>query len=260
MWVSITAVILALVIILTAVLLLVFVPRTTSKYPRATFYLNDGRQLTMTIWEDECPIAATNFIFLAKIGFFDGTLIYDVHKDDNYMRFGDRTGYASDQTRYKDEEFIAGIKKSIFNIEVVNNDTYQAKAQSNKFGYKLYADKSSSRSRYNQPYVVSYYRYNTADFLINFASGNSFQNKLPGSSRPDDDLVAFGAFEDPEEQAILDELLKYTPNPNTGITNVTGTKPEIRIEKVKVTNLDNKKWRKFEFVSYMNTAYDGSAA
>ena len=74
------------------------------------------------------------------------------------------------------------------------------------------------------------------------------------------DLVAFGKFEDEESQKILDELYGYTKVNNTGITNAVGTDPEIRITKVTVSNLQDKKWKDFEFISYMKTAYNGGSA
>lgn len=255
-WIPILCAVLALVIILTAVLLLV-IPRSNSRYPRATFTLGDGRELHLVLWEETCPIAATNFIFLTKIDFFNGTLVYDVQPDRNYMRFGAYTAFNAKSTRYTDTSFLSGIPRKIFNV--VNADPeYANRPESNKFGYRLRKDTASDANRYGERYVLSYRVSDAADYVINLGENN--RNFKSGSTDMSSDLVAFGKFEDEESQKILDELYGYTKVNNTGITNAVGTDPEIRITKVTVSNLQDKKWKDFEFISYMKTAYNGGSA
>lgn len=261
MWIMITCIILALVIILTAVLMLVLIPKfaENSKYPRATITLDDGRQLNMVIWEEECPIAATNFIFLAKIGFFDGTIIYDVQPNRNFMRFGAYKGYGKNDSRYEDADFINGIPQSKFNV--VNVDpTYKNQAQSNKFGYRLKKDISNDRNRFGEQYVVSFNNYNAADFVINLGEGNTNFTNQSGNKSWNEYLCAFGKFEDEKSQEILDELYNREKNFNTGDEDMVGTNPPIKIKSVSISNYSKKRWKRFEFVSYMNTAYDGKSA
>ncbi len=266
-WVPVTCAVVALVLILTAVILLVIVPTYKSKYPRAVIYLSDGRQLTMTIWEDECPIAATNFIFLAKIGFFDGTIIYDVHHnnstasdkiDHNYMRFGAFTDYSSNATRYTDEKFLKSIPRSIFNVVNVDSQ-YKPAASSNLFGYRLLKDRlnGAAAARYINPYVVSYNIDNSADYVINLAENNTVIDRDLFTSATSS-LVAFGSFDDEESQKILDEIYSRDTIANTGIEGAFGLTERISITKIKLVNLNRKKWKNFEFVSYMKTAYKTS--
>ena len=125
LWIAIVGAITGLIVILTAVLLLVFNPfdtKSNSIYPRAIITLDDGRKLTLTLWEEDAPIAATNFIFLSKIGFFTysggdskGSLIYDV-QEGKFMRFGAYYDYNSSATRYKQTDFLNGIPRKLFNV------------------------------------------------------------------------------------------------------------------------------------------------
>ena len=259
-WLPVTCIVLACVIILTAVILLVVVPRSNSKYPRAVITLGDGRELTLTIWEEESPIAATNFMFLADIGFFDKNIIYDVQPEKNYMRFGAYTGYSSSLSKYNDKDFIDSIPRKKFNIVNVD-DRYKDDAQSNKFGYRLRKDTGGNAGRYGEKYVISFNNSNAADFVINLGENNTNFTDSNGKNSLNNSLVAFGAFEDEKSQRILDELYGYKKNYNTGLGDgVVGTETPIVIRSIKLYNMNKKKWRDFEFVSYMKTALNGSTA
>ncbi|MDE7394977.1 MAG: peptidylprolyl isomerase, partial [Clostridiales bacterium] len=140
LWILICSVTLGLLIILLAILLPFVIKNDNSKYPRAVIKLRDGRQIEMVIWEEDCPIAATNFIFLAKIGFFDGTIFYDVKPERNYMRIGNFTGYSSNENKTDNEAFLAGIPQSMLNVtrlEQLEDGRYVSNANINKLGYYL---------------------------------------------------------------------------------------------------------------------------
>lgn len=263
MWIPITCIVLALVIICVAVILLVIKPTRTSRYPHAIITLTDGRRLNLTIWEEDTPIAATNFIFLCKIGFFDGNLIYDVQKSNNYMRFGAYTDYNAEKTKYKDKNFVDGISRKIFNILDVDA-AHKNNAASNKFGYRLRTDKREQggyASRFTQKYAVSFNSNDSGDFVINMGENNTRFYDSSGTTSLNNMLSAFGAFEDAESQKILEELMKGETVSNTGLGNgVIGFKDPVRIRKIEIINEDEDKWDNFEFVSYMKKAYDGSSA
>lgn len=266
LWIPITGAVAALLLILTAVLLLVLVPRSSSRYPRAVIELNDGRKLTLTLWEESCPIAATNFIFLSKIGFFtynagggQGSLIYDVQEDHRYMRFGAYYDYDANATRYKQESFLNGIPRKMFNV--INVDpAYENQAASNKFGYRLRKDTGTDKDLYYQKYVLSFNSNNAADFVINMGDNNRNFSDKNGQNDMSSNLVAFGMFEDEASQKILDDIFAMEKNENTGISGAVGTAKPVRIAKISFRNLSKKKWKNFEFIKYMLTAYDGSSA
>ena len=259
-WILVVSITLGLLIILLAILLPFILNQSGSKYPRAVIELEDGRKIEMVIWEEDCPIAATNFIFLAKIGFFDGTIFYDVQPDRNFMRIGNFTGYGTTENKTDDQSFLAGIPQSMLNVtrlEQLENGRYVANANVNKLGYYLQKDVSNYASLYRNPFVVSYHNdRNAADFVINLGENN--ENFLPGVSK--DYLSAFASIEDAASQQVLLDIIGLPINKNTGLANIWGTTPTIRIKRVTVSNLDNKKWKNFEFISYMKTAYRGSSA
>lgn len=263
LWISVSAIVLALVLILTAVILLVIVPQN-SKYPRVTFDLVDSNNnrigsITMVVYEDEAPIAATNFLFLAKIGFFNDTIIYDVQSERQFMRFGAYEGYGTNQTKYKNADFIAEIDQKIFNVVNADPDfAHTSAAQSNKFGYRLKKDKNAGTRYGDEAYMVSFRNSEAADFVINtLASNRDF--KVNGSDISTY-LVPFGKFEDEKSQEIIDSIMQMEKNLHTGLSDVVGTTPQVKISKTTLSNMNKKKWKNFEFITYMSTAYDGSTA
>ena len=287
-WIPVTCAVLALVIIFTAVLLLVIKPGRNSIYPRAVITLDvpaDGgkrvtRTLTLTIWEDECPIAGTNFMFLVKIGFFNNNLVYDVHPGRNeldnlgsgymgtdYMRFGAYTDYNSSTSKYNDAGFVDGISRKIFNVVDMdsgykNDNNGNNKQVANKFGYRLHTDTGTGRARYKEKYVVSFNSNDSGDFVINMGENN---DAFYGSSNASisSNLSAFGSFEDEESRKVLDDLMSsaYAKRGNTGIgDNVIGFSDKVRIKEIKLENMDDDKWDDFEFISYMLKANNGSSA
>ena len=270
LWVPIAAIALALVIILTAVLLLVFKPfnkETNSLYPRATITLDDGRKLTLTLWEEDAPIAATNFIFLSKIGFFTysrggskGSLIYDVQEKGRYMRFGAYYDYNSTATRYRQADFLDSIPRRLFNV-VSNDPDYQDRPQSNKFGYRLYKDSNDAiKDRQKEKYVISFNSNNAGDFVINMGEGNDRFADADGNNDITSYLVPFGQFEDERSQKILDDIFALPKDNNTNISYAIGTDPAVRIRKIEFSNMNSKKWKNFEFITYMKTARNGNSA
>ena len=259
-WILVVSIVLGLLIILLAILLPFIIKQNNSKYPRAVIELEDGRKIEMVLWEEDCPIAATNFIFLAKIGFFDGTLFYDVHPERNFMRIGNFTGYGTTENKTDDQNFLASIPQSMLNVtrlDQLENGRYVTNANVNKLGYYLQKDVSSYAGLYRDPFVVSYHNdRNAADFVINLGENN--ENFQPSVSK--DYLSAFASIEDAASQQVLLDIMSSELNPNTGLTNIQGTRPAIRIRTVTVSNLNKKKWKNFEFISYMQTAYRGSSA
>lgn len=269
LWIPITGIILALVIILTAVLLLVLVPlySSQSKYPRAVIELEDGRKLTLTIWEEECPIAASNFIFLAKIGFFTysqgdskGSLFYDVEEAHSFMRFGAYYDYSTNAMRQKQTDFLNGIPRSMMNVVHEGLSYEDNRTENYKFGYRLYKDNGTEKDRYREKYVISFNNNEAGDFVINMQEGNS-SNFIDKSGNPlKNALVAFGQFEDEASQKVLDEIFALPKEENSGLSQAVGTYPKIRIKRITFRNLSKKKWKNFEFISYMLTALDGKSA
>ena len=247
------------VILVGSIVLGVLLPRYSSKYPRAIITLNDGRKIEMVIWEDECPIMASNFIFLARIGFFNGTIIYDVEPGREYMRFGAYKGYGTGETRYEDVSFISKIDKKVFNIEYVGDESDRVKAESSKFGYRLYKDDTNEKDRFSEAFVVSANYASAADFVINLGENNTSFTNQNGTTSLNSNLSAFAKIEDAKSQEVLRSIYErddiVATNLSFGTSYIYGPSTPVVIKSVTVTNINRKKWKNFEFISYMNTAY-----
>lgn len=272
LWVMITAIICGLVLILLAIILPVSC-RATSRYPMVTLTLSNGKTVDIEIWEEDCPIGATNFLFLLKAGYFESGLIHDVQDvgavdneyadiKEGFLRFGVFTNDYQTR-RIKDTAFTANVK--YFNLDVVG-DTYKDNASANKFGYRLYAD-GTDGNRAGEPGVISYISDDSQQMVINmFAAkrdATSSYSSSNGSGGRDDfgsKLRSFGKVADDESLDALRELLGINTVANNGTDYFMGTDPAITIRSYKIRNENKKKWRKFEFVSYMLTANNGSSA
>lgn len=81
---------LALILILFSILLPVYIiPVSTMARvdnPVARVHLSNRMVLDFQVFEDEVPVPATNFIFLARQGYFDGAIIFDIQN--GFARFG----------------------------------------------------------------------------------------------------------------------------------------------------------------------------
>ncbi|MCL2847840.1 MAG: peptidylprolyl isomerase [Firmicutes bacterium] len=67
-------------------------PFTHIENPVVRFTLNTGEQIDIVVFENEVPHAATNFLYLARIGFFNDTIIFDsTHYTVRFGQFEDNT-------------------------------------------------------------------------------------------------------------------------------------------------------------------------
>lgn len=90
LWAIITAGILALAILIMGILTpTVIVPArrfSNINNPVVVFRLSTGDDIEIIVFEEEVPHAATNFLHLARIGFFNDTIIFDTNEQ--FVRFG----------------------------------------------------------------------------------------------------------------------------------------------------------------------------
>ncbi len=254
---------LALVLILVAILLPIYL-RGKSKYPIVTLNLSNGKTVNIEIWEKDCPIAATNFLWLGKEGFFSNNLIHDVQKKDNgegFIRFGIFENEYSIY-RAKNTSFTSNLK--YINKKLIPVD-YADEASNNVFGYRLASDKNENADRYGQQGVISYVYDNPTEFVITLAeevSWSFFDSSSENNPEYHDSfgrrLRAFGRVADEQSYENLLSVLNYDKVSST--TFYMGTDPAVKITKFSVSNEDKKKWKKFEFMKFMSTALDGSSA
>ena len=101
--------------------------------PVAIIHLSNGDKIELEIFEKETPNVATNFIYLAKKGYFDGVVIFD--NTNKYVRFGQYMDTDFTKFRSTDEAFL----KKITDITIPSSNLATAKTALN---YRVSKDSS----------------------------------------------------------------------------------------------------------------------
>lgn len=221
----------------------------------ARFELSNGMTLEYVIEEDKYDTAATNFIFLAKNGYFDNTVFYDAQG--GWLRFGgyeeqprDGSTSSSDYNRTRhhgqNESYCKGF--SAIPSNRFSRVTY-------KFGYRLRSDEGGTNENVLNSLGVLTYRYdNTAtEFQFNYDPENTdnIPNKIAEIKS-----TRVGRPLNDETVKNLQAIAKSAAlNPNIGETAEYQWKPptpDIRIVSVDVYNLDSEKWDEFDFLNYIH--------
>lgn len=232
-----TAVILAAVLLITAAILIPVLLNTVYRYrginnPVARIELSTGQVIECEIFEDTCPIAATNFIFLAQIGYFDNTIIFD--NQNNWVRFG---GF-EDENKYRP-------KNKTFTDTVTTNPNYP----DSKFGYRLNADSSQESKMYTQKGILAFLYSDTATEFQIAATDGARLDIQSSSYNKEYKVSACGRIFD-ESMEIIENIAKMERNESSPHTVWKAPLPKITIKKVKMYNLDKKKWKDFDFYHY----------
>lgn len=238
----------------------------------ARFELSNEMVLEYVIEEDEYDIAATNFIFLAENGYFDNTVLFDAgdssqgHNTDGWVRFG---GYEKQpsvweggSSNYNNTKHHAQNEKYCRNFAGISNKWFDNVC--NKFGYDLNADPKGTNSERLDDIGVLAYLYNDT----------STEFQMSYKEQPSNDVSVINNSSDGTTYTVRElrpTMVGYALN-NTTVKNLqkiaatavetekvnvsSGVvwcppNPAIYIKKVKVYNLDGKKWDNFDFVSYM---------
>ncbi len=236
-WWIIPLLICALALIVTAIVL----PFTCSTYsgvknPVAKIELSNGMNLEFEIYEDTCPIAATNFIFLARNRFFDGTIIYD--SQNGWVRFGEFTSMQTYKTQ--DKNYMADL------------EGFYDNHADNKLGYRLYADTSSDAGRYGEEGMLTFnYLNSSCQFFM--SSQSNCQTRVENSTADYTPTVVGRALND-QTLAHIKSIAELPRNEESPHSIWKNPLPTITIKSVKLYNLDGKKWRNFHFEDYMSKA------
>ncbi len=268
------AVVLAVILIVTAIVVPLAInaanPYRGYKHVIARFELSNEMVLEYVIEENEYDIAATNFIFLAKNGYFDNTVLFDAgdqsRDTDGWMRFG---GYEKQpsvweggSSNYNNTKHHAQNEKYCRSFGGISNKWFDNVC--NKFGYDLNADpKGTNAERLDDEGVLAFlYNDTSTEFQMSYKEQpsndvNVINNTSSGMSYTMRELkptmVGYAL-----NRKTVTNLKKIAA---TAITTEEAKvtfgvvwcppDPAIYIKKVKVYNLDGKKWDDFDFVSYM---------
>ncbi len=149
----------AIIAVIAAVVLMIIVSATIltvmscnymfEKNPIAVFvFESDGKtyKLEYEIFIDDSPNASDNFLYLASIGFFDGTIVYDTQNEQ--VRIGGYDGVKRDDGeltythRSDDVTFVNGLKGD-FSPERFEEDDpsvfkYRVNKDNNNLDYRLF--------------------------------------------------------------------------------------------------------------------------
>lgn len=205
--------------------------------PVAEIELNTGDKLTFEIYEDSCNIAATNFLFLAKNKYFDNTIIFDIQQ--KWVRFGN---YKSMTELVEDDDAYIESLPGFY-------DNHK-----NKMGYRLKPDTSSDAKRYGEAGMLVFdYKQSSCRFFI--SSDENLQTNLNGV---DHTPTVVGRYLNDETLEAVKRITELPIDENTPSTEWKNPKTPVIIKKVRLYNMDNKKWKKFHFEDYMNPEPKGS--
>lgn len=253
------AVIAVSVVLILCGLLIPVLAYTANPYRRyddviARFKLSNGMELEYVIYEKQYDTAATNFIFLAKNGYFDNTVFYDAQE--GWVRFGGYESQPSSGDGQKhhhsdNEEYCASF-------DALPSDKFDKVI--NKFGYRLRADNGGENaallddigvltylySDTNTEFQLSYKEQATDNITVLSADGSrssgSLKSTMVGRALNDETI---------DNLVEISKLASVNTSITYGYLWMPPT-PDIRIKSVKVYNLDKEKWKKFDFIEYMS--------
>ena len=169
---AVLAILLALLIPVIALLV-----NPYSKYDSviARFKLSNGMVLEYEIDEEKYDTAATNFIFLAKNGYFDNTVFFDAQS--GWLRFGgydaqpvsttisSTSSYDSTHHRSDNKAYCAAFK-------ALPTSRFKDENVSYKFGYKLRVDNHSDKQELLKAGALTYLYSDTKRRLRQFERRN----------------------------------------------------------------------------------------
>lgn len=229
----------------------------------ARFTLSNGMVLEYEIDEQRYDIAATNFIFLAKNGYFDNTVFFDAQN--GWLRFG---GYEqqpsaaeNSSTQYSETHHRSQNKTYCEGFAALPSSRFTNVL--NKFGYNLYEDKGGTNiSLVNQVGSLTYLYDNTStefQFCVDERAINDIP-ALDGSNKQytASDVMKPTMVGNALNDETIENLLAIYANAKLNTTISYGYRwmppdPTIFINEVKVYNLDDEKWRDFDFIKYMDS-------
>ncbi len=203
--------------------------------PHAVIKLSNGMTLEYEIYEQACPNAATNFIYLAEIGYFDGTVIFDAQS--GFVRFG---GW-QDNYEHRGDSNEAFLKKTQRSDKYVNN----------KFGYRLYKDSAKSDLLSTVGALSFCHARSATEFQITASS--NYSTTIEGGG-----VWEASPFAMASSDATIDNVIKIynlTKDDGTNFQHPYYVAPIdkdglIKIKSVEITKKLKSKWKKFDFEAW----------
>lgn len=248
------SVVLILVALITPIIMFIVNPYRGMGKVVARFDLSNGMVLEYVIEEDKYDTAATNFIFLAKNGYFDNTVFYDAQG--GWLRFGgyeqqptDASTTSSDYSRTKHHAQNESYCKS---FAAIPGDRFTRVTY--KFGYRLRSDSGGTEANVLNQLGVLTYRYDSTATEFQFNYDPDFNGTIANSIAEIKSTRVGYALDDKTINNLKTIASNAAFNPNLGSGAEYPWKPptpDIKIKTVKVFNLNGKKWDKFDFLEYV---------
>ncbi|MCH5154148.1 MAG: hypothetical protein J1F71_02945 [Clostridiales bacterium] len=245
------AIVLIIVALIAPVIMFIVNPYRGYDYVIAKFKLSNGMELEYVINEKENDTAATNFIFLATNKFFDNTVFYDAQG--GWLRFG---GYVEQPTSSSSTSFERS-KNRIYSADYLKafsalpNNRFSS--LTDKFGYRLRVDsKKSSDSSMRQPGALTFRSDTSTEFQLFY--GDNAETVPNNINTIECSMVGYAL----NDQTIKNiEVISAKAALNTNMDSDgflwKPPTPNIRIESVRVYNLDSSKWSNFNFLTYLSS-------
>ena len=242
--------------------------------PVAVIRLSTGERIELVILEDQVPNASTMFIYLARIGFFDGVIIHDT--TNNYVRFGQHTNpdalNSFQYMRSRDTSFTNRIEDITPPENAMGSSKFDFRMQDSRENHDSNNAAATHVNKFDQEGWISLvYSLSGVDFQINAVTGS--QHTIPpinpGPQAQTKNLLArpFGHTFDERSTEVVQRIAKLpkiedaarhnfwrmpnnNPDPHTQ-SNIQA----IRIRDIRIHNLDYwGKWRTFNWDNYFQPA------
>ncbi|MDE5563111.1 MAG: hypothetical protein K2J01_06165 [Clostridiales bacterium] len=214
----------------------------------AKFTLSNGMELEYVIDEDEYDTAATNFIFLATNKYFDNTVFYDAQG--GWLRFG---GYvdqplSNNTSDYKRSNHRSDSEDYCKNFGALPNSKFTKVTE--KFGYRLRVRSDDTNENLVKQLGALTFRTDTST-EFQFYYGD-YSETVPNNFSSMTCAMVGHALNPQTIKNI--QAIRSTAALNSHINDGYLWKPPtptIKIESVKVYNLDSSKWANFDFLNYL---------
>lgn len=254
------AVVLILIAMVVPVVLYLVNPYRNYNGVIARFNLSNGMTLEYVIDEDKYDTAATNFIFLAKNKYFNNTVFFDAQN--GWLRFGGYEGQPSisvgNSSSHESTKHHSRNEKFCSDFSALPNASFTS--VTNKFGYKLRADNSGTNSALLNQIGVLTYLYSDTTTEFQFAYKEQASNEIRNISSSggsttqilEPTMVGHALNEETIQNLVAISALATTQTKVSYGNAWLPPTPDIYIRTVKVYNLNSSKWKKFNFISYMN--------
>lgn len=244
------AVLLIIVALIAPVIMFVVNPYRGYDDVIARFKLSNGMELEYVIDEDEYDTAATNFIFLATNKYFDNTVFYDAQG--GWLRFGgyvDQPRDSNSSTDYGRTRHRGDSADYCKSFDALPNKRFSR--VTDKFGYRLRPDSGGQAENLLSQLGALTFRTDTATEFQFFYGDNS--ETVPTDISQIPCTMVGHALNTKTIKNI--QAISATAKLNNMISSGYRWKPptpSIKIESVKVYNLESSKWADFDFLTYIS--------